>query len=164
MNVMNNVVRSNNSKGMMNIMLTDTWSASNWTYQPLMVVWIILIVLIRKFFWIGYKEWIGTSHDTYCLKMRKLALLPWRWLAKQVNISLPLETLRELRREYHNGTGHDMNAHLNQKYHYTRGITELKKAHTLVQHSVAPNLDSTFRSQDHRVPTFKSMLYQYTPE
>ena len=55
-----------------------------------------------------------------------------------------------------------MKAHLNQKYHYTRGITELKKADTLVQHSVAPNLDSTFRSQDHRVPTFKSISYQYS--
>ena len=30
--------------------IDDTWRASNWTYQPLIVVWIILIVLVCKFF------------------------------------------------------------------------------------------------------------------
>ena len=38
-----------------------------------------------------------------------------------------LETLRELRREYPIGTWHDMKDHLNLKYRYTHGITELKK-------------------------------------
>ena len=60
------------------------------------------------------------------------------------------------------GTWHDMKARLNQKYHFTREITELKKADTLVQHFDAPNLGYIFRSQDHRVPTFKSTSYQYS--
>jgi len=57
-----------------------------------------------------------------------------------------------------------MKAHLNQKSYCTRGITELKKADTLVQDFTAPNLDYTFRNQDHRVPTFKSTLYQYSQQ
>jgi len=55
-----------------------------------------------------------------------------------------------------------MKVHLNQKYRCTHGITVLKNADTLVQYSDAPNLDHTFRSQDHRVSTFKSTSYQYS--
>jgi len=54
-----------------------------------------------------------------------------------------LETLRELRGEYPIRTWHDMKAYLNQKYHC------IKKANTLIQHSDAPSLGYTFRSQDH---------------
>jgi len=32
----------------------------------------------------------------------------------------------------------------------------------MVQHSDAPNLGYTFRSQNHQVPTFKSTSYQYS--
>jgi len=73
-----------------------------------------------------------------------------------------LKTLHELREEYRIETWHDMKARLNQKYHFTRRITELKKANSLVQHSDAPNLRYTFRSHDHRVSIFKSMSYQYS--
>ena len=73
-----------------------------------------------------------------------------------------LETLRELRGEYPIETWHDMKAHLNQKYHCTHRITELKKAKIMVQHSDAPKLGYTFRSQNHQVPTFKSTSYQYS--
>ena len=43
-----------------------------------------------------------------------------------------LETLCKLKGEYSIGTWHNMKAHWNQKYRCTLGITELKKADTLV--------------------------------
>jgi len=46
-------------------------------------------------FWIGYKTWIGTSHDAYCLKLRKLALLLWSWLAQASQYWYALENLCE---------------------------------------------------------------------
>ena len=73
-----------------------------------------------------------------------------------------LENIREVRGEYPIGTWHDMKARLNQKYRCAHGITELKEADPLVQYSDAPNLGYTFKSQDHQVPTFKSISYQYS--
>ena len=55
-----------------------------------------------------------------------------------------------------------MKVHLNQTYHCTRGITELKKVAILVQHSDAPHLGHAFRSQNHQVLTFNSTSYQYS--
>jgi len=153
-NVKDNVVRPNNIKGVMNkIMLTDTWRAPKWTYQLLMVVWIMPIVRICKKNRIGYKVWICTSHGIYCLKLRKLALMPWSWLAKQVNTGLPWDSSWVKRRITY--------------WLIWIKITVLveslsqKNTDALVQYFDASNLGYTFRSQDHWVPIFKSTSYQY---
>ena len=69
-----------------------------------------------------------------------------------------LETLCELRGEYLIETWHDMI----QKYNYARKITELKKTDILVQYFDASNLGYIFKSQNYRVPIFKSSSYQYS--